>query len=285
MKTKHLIIAGMLGIALAGVIFTGCKKKSTADTDTTAAQDDANASFVLQDSKNISDGAAKGQANERVMNGTCGVATWDSSATTDTIDIHFAGTCTSPDGRVRKGDIIVYWAKGKGYFDSAATITETWKNYSVKTLSGLVIGVTGSRTLTNIGKDSLGDHSWSFTANLTLNYSTGGSATWSSTRTNVLQKIGGIWYYIITGSANGTSKSGVGYTIKINQPLYWTAFWLNGGWPSGGGKYCDCFEAGQIELDRSGKNPIYLTFTSGVGNCNHTAQATLNGNTYNITLP
>jgi len=291
MKTKNFIVTGMLGIALAGVIFTGCKKTSTeADTDATAAQDDANASFVMNDSKTVADGAAKGQANERVFGTTCG--TWSKRDTvigtaTDTlIDIYFTGSCVSPDGRTRKGHILVFW-NGKGYFDSAASVTETWKNYSIYCpSSGNTIGVTGSRTLTNLGKDSLGDHSWSFNANLTLNYSTGGSCTWNSSRTNILQKISGVWYYIITGSANGTSKSGVAYTLSITSPLYWTAYWLNGGGWWLGGKYCDCIESGQIELTRTGKTyPLYLTFTSGVGHCSHTATATINGNNYNIILP
>ncbi|HSY77947.1 MAG TPA: hypothetical protein VK890_13860 [Bacteroidia bacterium] len=286
MKTKHFLVTGMIGIALAGMIITGCKKESAADTDATAAQDDANASFALQDSKNISDGAAKGQANERAM-GTCGSWVGDSSATTDTIDIHFAGGCVSPDGRVRKGDIIVYWTKGKNYFDSGASITETWKNYSITSLSGLTMAIAGSRTLTNIGKNDSGDHSWSFNASLTLTYSgsTTGTATWNSNRTNVLTKIGSVWYYVITGGASGVSKSGVSYSLTINSPLYWTAYWLNKGWLTGT-KYCDCFESGTVELTRSGKTyPLYLTFTSGVGNCAHTATATINGNNYNITLP
>jgi hypothetical protein len=285
MKIKHFLVTGMIGVALAGMVITGCKKDSTIDTDATAAQDDANASFIMNDSKTISDGAAKGQANEGPMGATC--ATWvgDSSATTDTIDIHFPGGCVSPDGRVRKGDIIVYWTKGKGYFDSAASITETWRNYSVTGLNGVTIAVTGSRTLTNIGKDSLGDHSWSFNANLKLTYSGGstGTATWNSSRTNVLTKIGKVYYYVINGSASGTSKSGVSYNLTINKPLYWTAYWIN---IATGQTPCDCFESGTVELTRSGKTyPLYLTFTSGVGNCNHTATATINGNNYNITLP
>ena len=288
MKTKHFLVTGMIGIALAGMIITGCKKEAAADTDATAAQDDANASFALQDSKNISDGAAKGQANERPF-GICGsISKRDTliGGNTDTlIDVYFAGGCVSPDGRVRKGHILVMW-NGRGYFDSAASITETWKNYSITNPAGLTIGVNGSRTLTNIGKDSAGDHSWSFNAALTLNYSgtSSGTATWNSNRTNILSKIGSIWYYTITGGASGVSKSGVSYSLTINSPLYWTAFWLNGGATSG--KYCDCFESGTVELTRSGKTyPLYLTFTSGVGKCLHTATATINGNNYNITLP
>ena len=196
--------------------------------------------------------------------------------------------CQSPDGRTRKGDVIVYWNKGLNYFDSGASITQTWRNFTFTNsdLYRVTIGVTGSRTLTNIGKDSLGDHSWKFTANLTLTYSTGGKATWNSTRNNILQKVGSIWYYVITGSASGMCKSGVAYNLTITRPLYWTAYWLNGGGWWSGSKFCDCFEAGPVELTRTSKTyPLYLTFTSGVGNCGHTATATINGNNYNIAMP
>ena len=289
MKTKHYLITGIIGIALGGMLITGCKKESSADTDANAAQDDANASYMLNDSKNISDGAAKGQANERIQYNTCGVIrktdTLIGGVIDTLLDISFSGTCLSPDGRVRKGHILVYW-NGKGYFDSLATITETWKNYSVTTVSGSSIGITGTRTLTNTGKDNSGDHSWSFSANITLSYSGGGTATWNSTRTNTLMQQGSIWYYVTNGSASGVSKTGVSYTLNITSPLYTTAFWLSGGWPAWGGNYCDCIESGTVELTRSGKKyPLYLTFTSGVGHCNHTATATINGNNYNISLP
>jgi len=291
MRTKHYLITGMLGIAFVGMIVTGCRKDTnssnpaTVDSDATPAQDEANGTYVVNDSKNISDGSARGTATERTL-GMC--ATWTRRDTvigsvTDTlIDIYFTGSCVSPDGRTRKGHILVMW-NGKGYFDSAAAITMTWKNYSVTTLTGTVIGVSGIRTLTNTGKDSLGDNSWSYTANLTLTYSTGGTATWVASRTNTLTKIKGIWYYMISGSGSGVSKSGVSYTVTITSPLYWTAYWLN---LLMGNKICDCFEAGAETFTRSNKAyPLYLTFTSGVGNCNHTAIATINGTVYPIILP
>lgn len=292
MKTKHFLFMGMLGVALAGMITTGCKKDATADTDATAAQDDANASFMINDSKTISDGAAKGQATERTL-GTCGTVTKRDTiigGVLDTlIDVYFPGGCVSPDLRTRKGHILFWW-NGKGYFDSAASVTETWVNYSVSCLNGTTItmGNGSTRTLTNTGRDSLGDRNWSFSANLTMIYSgaTTGTATWQSSRTNTLMgSPSTFFYYSISGGASGTSRTGVAYTLTITQPLIWTAYWLNlyYGHPL---KNCDCFEAGQVEYTRTGKTyPLYLTFTSGLGNCSHTATATINGNTYNITLP
>lgn len=291
MKTKQILLMGMIGVAFAGMIITGCKKDATADTDATAAQDDANCSFMINDSKTISDGAAKGQSTDRVL-GTCGVISKRDTTiggVLDTlIDVYFPGGCVSPDLRTRKGHILFWW-NGRGYFDSAASVTETWVNYSVSCLNGTTIsmGNGSSRTLTNNGPDATGDCNWSFNASLTLNYSgtSTGTATWTSSRVNTLTSSSGIYYYNITGNASGTSRTGVSYTLNITSPLVWTAYWLNI-LNGHSGSNCDCFESGTVEYQRSGKTyPLYLTFTSGVGNCARTATATINGNSYNITLP
>jgi hypothetical protein len=283
MKTKHFILTGIIAVSLAGVIITGCKKESTADTDATAAQDDANATFAIQDSKNSADGAAKGQATEGPDHAkTCATFTWDTVGSVDTLIVSYPGTCVSPDGRTRKGEIITYWTKGQGYFDKGAVINMTFRNYSFTTIGGgTVIGVTGTRSLTNTGLDSLGDYSWNFNASLTLTYSTGGTATWNSTRTNTLMQSGNFYYYSITGGASGTSKSGVGYTITISSPLTYAANWIN--YALFGTAPCYCIESGQLTYTRTGKTyPLYLTYTSGLGHCNYSASATINGNTYNI---
>jgi hypothetical protein len=287
MNTKHFLLTGILGIALAGTVITGCKKNNESpDTDANAAQDDANATFAINDTKNTVDGAAQGMADNKpeLHNMTC--ATWkgDSSATTDTLIVSFPGTCTSPDGRIRKGDIIVYWTKGVNYFDSGAVINMTFRNYSFTNRRGDVIGVTGTRTHTNLGKNTSGDQSWMVNANLTLTYATGGTATWVATRTHTLMKSGNFYYYSITGNASGTSKSGVAYNITITSPLIRAANWINSVLYST--SPCYCIEAGSITASRTGKKyPLYLTYTSGMGNCDYTATATINGNTYDIIVP
>jgi len=292
---KKLSTVALGAALLSAVIYAGCKKdtpattntntNTTTDNDYYAAQDEANASFVLNDSKNISDGAAKGQSTEKVLGGACGTITADSSATTDSLDIHFTGTCPSPDGRYRSGDIIVYWTKGKGYFDSAASITQTWRNYSVSNPATLTkIAVSGLTNLKNTGKDSLGDHSWSYSSNVTLTYSGGttGTSSWSATRNNVLTRVGNVWYYYVSGSATGTDKNGTTYTLAIKSPLVYTAYWIN---LAAGNAVCGCIEAGSETLTRTGKPyPLTLTYTSGVGNCDYTANATINGTTFAITV-
>lgn len=278
MKTRKYVIIGSLALALAGAIFAGCKKNTTTNTstDTTAAQDDANAQLAIQDSKNISDGAAKGQASDRTAGGCETFRKFDTTinSTLDTaLDIFFGNSdCTCTDGRTRRGHILVFW-NGKGYFDSASSITMTFNNYYLND-----IGISGTRTLTNAGKLTSGNQAWNFTAALTLTYpSGGGTATWNSTRVNVLKQVGSAWYYAVTGSASGTSRKGATYNINITSPLYVTAlpWWLGG---------CKYIESGQLTVNVSSFSyPIYVNFGTAIGTCSNAATATINSVTFNFT--
>lgn len=273
MKTKHYLLIGALGVALAGAIFTGCKKSDTQNpTDTTAAQDDANGNFAIQDSKNISDGAAKGQAVDRTLSSCEVIMRRDTLSHADSLyDMYFGPTdCSCNDGRKRRGHIIVWFTKG-AYWTNGGVINMTFQNYYVND-----IGVTGLRTLTNAGTDSAGLHTWNFNANLTLTYTDGSKATWNSSRTNTLTKTGGKWYYYVSGNASGTSRKGATYNITITSPLVVTAFPLI----LGG---CQYIEDGKLTVTVSTFSyPIYVTFGTGVGNCNSNATATINGNTFNF---
>ncbi len=277
MKTKHYLLVGMVGISLAGLLFAGCAKKSTQPTNTSdnyvAAQDDANAANTVVDSKNIADGAAKGQSNERMMSSCETFSKRDTLNHQDSlIDCFFGNTdCACGDGKTRRGHIIVYWSKGYHYFDSGAVINMTFYNYYVND-----IGVTGLRTLTNIGKTNAGNQSWSFSANLVLTFpNNGGQLTWNSTRTNVLTNVSGTWYYYVTGSANGTTHDGHNFSITIGSPLVVTAlpWWFFG---------CAFIESGTLNITVTSLPNIGVTFGTGVGNCNNTMTVTVNSHTYNL---
>ncbi len=164
-------------------IFTSCKKDRTTTPTTTPTQttttnkdsgvnsgrDEAYATMVLNDSKNISDGAAKGQASERPWASICAhISTRDTiiaGVTDSLIDIYFPFGCQSLDGNYRAGSIFVYWNPAIGYFDSSAYITMTFKNYSIND-----VGVSGYRTLTNTGSNANGTQNWNYNANLMLNF-------------------------------------------------------------------------------------------------------------------
>ncbi len=293
MKTRNFLLSGTLGIALAGVVLTGCHKSSTTpDTDYTAAEDEANASSAMNDSKNISDAGMQGSTvNYGAVRGVESISShctvsWSidtSIGTVDTLYINFPNTPTlCNDGRYRQGEILVYWKNSFGnlweaYFDSTSVITMSFRNYAAGSAASNMIGIAGSRMLTNLGRNALSEENWNFTANLTLTYNTGQTATWSSTRTNTLVEQGGVYYYEITGSANGVSRKGVSYTITITSPLYVTALpsWAGG---------CKYIESGSVKIIRTGAlNTLYIAF-GNVGDCDANAVATIAGVNYPFTM-
>jgi hypothetical protein len=281
MKTKQYFLIGALGLALTGVMLTGCKKTTDNNpTDTTAAQDDATGADAIQDSKNISDGAAKGQAVDRFMAGSCETYrkfdTTINSQLDTAIDISFGNVdCVCLDGRKRRGHILVFW-NGKTYFDPASVIEMTFKNYYLDDN-----GIAGTRTLTNTGANS-----WEFNAALTITYANSQTATWNSTRYYSLSTVNSVLYAVCTGpvtgyAASGTGRNGGTYNITITSALYVTAPW----WLSFA--FCPYIEAGAVTVNVSSFSyPIYVNFGSasalGSNDCHAGATATINGNNYSF---
>jgi len=126
-----------------------------------------------------------------------------------------------------------------------------------------------------MGLNTAGAQNWSFSANLSLTFSSGQKASWISNRTNTLTTVGGNMYYMITGSASGISRTGVSYTLTITQALYHTFFpwWLGG---------CPFIEQGKLTIAKNNGNDIYVNFGTGVGTCSDAATATINNTNYNI---
>ncbi|HTA27449.1 MAG TPA: hypothetical protein VK809_06665, partial [Bacteroidia bacterium] len=181
MKTKNLLLTGILGIALSGFVLTGCHKSSTTpDTDITAAQDETSASYASSDSKNVSDNAVQNTGHRARphsgviiltdYNATC-TASIDSISNSNmaTLTINFGSTpVLCKDGKWRQGEIIVSWPVSIGqffweaYFNKNTTITQSFSGYKVGDGSNTMNGVAGTRTWTNTGLDTLGFESWNF---------------------------------------------------------------------------------------------------------------------------
>ena len=301
MKAKNVLLSGILGVALAGVVLTGCHKDSTAPSSTTtsnnggsdysAAEDESNASDAMNDSKTISDAAAQGSASSKyspghnmqaIYSAHC-VVTFAHDTAIYGFDTMYVNFGSSPvqcnDNRWRQGEIIVYWARNTGtllqsYFDSGSTITMTFKNYAAGNLQTNMIGIAGTRAWTNTGENALLQQNWNFTASLTLTYPNSQTATWNSTRTNTLVQINSVYYYEITGSAAGTNRNGNGYTSTITSPLYVTAFpwWLGG---------CAWIESGTIYVTLTNHQNANISVNFGnVGTCDDVAVATINNTNY-----
>lgn len=263
-------MAGAVAIAFGALIFSGCEKKSTTttnnnnnSTDITPAQDDANAQFAIQDSKNVADGAAKSQAVERLMGAPCATFTYGNHVGKfDTVIggnndsalwVNFGNTdCNCSDGKARRGQLFIYWPATNNYFDTTGTIGLIFHNYYLTD-----INIAGSRTLTNNNSKS-----WTFTANLTLTYpNNGGIAIWNSTRTVAYTVVNTVSYWAVSGSASGTSRTGKSFTLTLSQPLYAT-FWP--WWLSGSPFYgCAWIEAGYINITVTGMQyPLAVNFGS-----------------------
>lgn len=270
MKTKHFLIAGAFSIALVGLLFTACEKKSTTTTpnnnsntvDITPAEDDANGQFSVEDTKSIADGASNSQAIERFMSGcesfTYGnhIGKFDTllnSNNDSAVWVNFGNTdCNCLDGRKRKGQLFIYWSALHSYIDTTGTIGLIFHNYYMND-----INIAGSRTLTGISSKS-----WSYAANLTLTYpNNGGVAQWNSNRTVAYTVTNTVSYWTVSGNASGTSRTGKTFNLTVTQPLYVT-FWP--WWLSGSPFYgCAWIEAGNISITVTGlQYPLSVNFGS-----------------------
>ena len=196
--------------------------------------------------------------------GSCATRTFD--ANTHTLTIDFGTTnCLCPDGRYRRGKIIVRFTTDVNTRLAGAVVTR--ENYFVNDNQH-----TATRTFTDLGAGSFtvavtnasiiranngGTHSW--------------TANWTFTRTagfgtpQVSDDV-----YSVTGSSTGTNRNGVGYTTTIQLPLI---------------KRADCFKyfvQGTVGI--TNPNNKTMTLDYGNGTCDNVATVTVNGHTRTITL-
>lgn len=283
MKTKQLSL-GIIILSIAfTAIFSSCRKKETkeeTDSDTSSAADQSLASSLVTDMTGIADeaGRTNNVSSYRTATNTgilsnCATLTFDTLAAAKTITVSFGSTnCLGNDGRYRRGALILNFT-GR-YRDSLTIITVTPQNYFVNDNQ-----VSGTKTITNNGHNAAHHLVYTINANLQiLKANNGGTITWQSTRQrewtageNTLS-----WQddmYAITGSASGTSSGGGSFQSNITSPL-------TRNMAPGCRRY---FTAGSIAHTPAGKATRYIDF--GNGSCDDQATVTINGNTYNITLP
>ena len=284
MKTKNLILKSVMVLTAASLVMTSCKKKAADDTDTSAAKDNAYAESSYSDAANIADEAGqkgtvsnyKAIGNENLL-GCASVTVYNKVSTDqDTIVIDFGTAgCTGLDGRTRKGQVIVYYTGKFKKIGSSHTIT--FNNYYVDGNK-----IDGSKTVTNNGFNGAGHMNWSLNVNGTIALASGGTISWSSTRNHeLLQGLAAdttiTWNmakWSITGSANGTSATGVNYTASVVSPVIRDFTCTNAGRRH--------FTQGVVDITPSGKSTRTIDF--GNGACDDQATVTINGKTYTITL-
>lgn len=262
----------------SGLLFTaGCKREAeVSPDDITTAEDRSEDNIETAISSDAMQTAGPGEPNTpnspffindadfRARFGSCATRTYDYTARTLTID--FGPTnCLCPDGRYRRGQILVRFTTDVLRRTAGAVVTRT--NYFVNDNQH-----TATRTFTDIG-------SGSFTVDVTnasiIRANNGGThswtANWTFTRTagygtpQISDDV-----YSVTGSANGTNRNNVTYTTTIQSPLT---------------KRADCFKyfvSGVINITNSNSRTMSLDY--GNGACDNTATVTINGRSRVITL-
>lgn len=281
MKTKRFFSASLTVLAVASLLFTGCRRDEE-DSDTSAAGDNAFAESTFSDVMNIADEAGRSGSlsNYRVgpdhtgLLSTCATITFDSiaSADQDTLTIDFGSSnCTCSDGRNRRGKIIVYYT-GQ-YRDSGSVHQIGFDNYFVNDNQ-----VLGTKTVTNMGHNTAGNLVYDINVNGTIHLANnGGTITWTSQRQRewTAGESTQIWsddMYSITGTASGTSAAGENFTMNITNPLIRNM-------ALGCRRH---FVQGTVELT-PGTRPM-RTIDFGTGACDDIATVTINNNTYTIHL-
>ena len=195
-----------------------------------------------------------------------GCATRSYNALTHVLTIDFGATnCLCPDGRYRRGKILVQFTTDVLTRRAGAIVTRD--NYFVNDNQH-----TATRIFTDLGTGSFsvdvpsasiiranngGTHSW--TANWTFTRTAGYGTPQVSDDA-----------YSVTGGAQGTNRKGTSYTTIIQTPLV---------------KSANCpkyYTSGIISITNSNSKAMTLDYGSGA--CDNTATVTINGRTKTITL-
>jgi hypothetical protein len=207
---------------------------------------------------------------DTVYMGTCVLATLDMTSLPYSLVIDFGETnCLCDDQHYRHGKIIVQF--NGNYWAANTVITYTFENYFIDNNE-----IQGTKTVTNKGRNTSNNLWWETVVSGTvIKANNGGTFTWNSTRQHEWtsgETTPFVWWddvYMITGTANGTGTDGKTYSINITSPLMKK---LN----------CEWLESGILNIQIQGLPAITLDY--GNGTCDNLATATVNGQTYIITL-
>ena len=269
---KHIILRsfGVIAIsaALLGAVSSCHKIAKTVAEDSTYATDFATAEKTFNDVQTVADQAAgtNGAMAFRTTTSSCATVTHSFNGTDSVITIDFGTTdCLCHDGSTRRGQIIVTYTGH--YADSGSVHNMTFNNFYHNDNQ-----VAGTKTVTNMGHNSLGQVYFNVAINCTITKPNGEThtATWNRVRTWITQGTPNV--YQITGTGTLVRPNGRTVGVAITSPLVVSSD-------------CRWIEAGTVVHTM----PSGLTRTVNYGNtasCDDQATVTLpNGTTNIITLP
>ena len=241
-----------------------------ADDENALSGDLIAAAAPLDETVSASPAAAGLDALAR-LGGRCLTRTY--VADTRTLTLDFGPTnCLCPDGRYRRGKIVVVFsgpdrrrhsgavATRVGYFvnDNQHTGTRTFTAAPGRGAGSFDLDVNASVIFANNG----GTHAWTAHREFTQ---TAGAATPTLTDDA----------YTVTGSATGTNRRGVSYSATIVQPLVKQ-------FAPGCARH---FVAGTVNIVNARSQSMLLNYDpTGTQACDNIASVTVNGRTRTITL-
>ncbi|MFW5900965.1 MAG: hypothetical protein ACOCUK_00325 [bacterium] len=273
MKKFRAFIAMTIFLLAGGFISCENNEGDMSSEDTAILQDDALSAELFEDIFNETDLILEEQFKELKgeTEDTCKTITMkemDSKARKITINYE-DGSCEDFHERVRNGKVVVE-TSGR-YRNKGFTRTLRFEDYHVNDYK-----VEGTTTIINKGENERGNVTYSIKLEngriitpdgreITQEYNK--TLEWIKGYETPLYK----WdnEYLITGSASGTNRYGVNYTMTINEPLHTSAT-------------CRFILSGTAEFEKTDKPLILIDY--GDENCDATATATVNGTTKEIRL-
>jgi PBP1b-binding outer membrane lipoprotein LpoB len=276
MKFAKTILKTFLVLGVSGMLVVGCKKNNTndIDADVRPAEDQSMADIAFTDVQQIADEAATTGSLSSFrepggISGVCATITRDTISTPRRVTIDFgAANCLCTDGKNRRGKVIVSYT-GR-YKDAGTVINIGFDNYFVNDNQ-----VTGTKTVTNQGRNASGNLVWAINVNgQVILANNGGTISWTSQRSR--EMVAGentpAWsddVYRISGNGSITSSNGKSCTFNITTPLRKEIG-------------CKWFVSGIVDITPGGKATRTLNF--GTSGCDNQATVTILGSTFNITL-
>ncbi len=267
MKIMKLLTVAALGLA---VFFTACKKEESATmlpAQITAAEDQTTANDLYEDVDDQVDEAIETRGGGEDCPTVTIVPADGTYPRTMTIDFGTDG-CTGPDGRVRKGQIVVNLTDTLS--NAGAVRTATFVDFYVDDAH-----LEGTRTLTNMGLDANGNRIFTRTVvGGKITYPNGEFSSWEANHDITLVEgadthtlLDNVWE--VTGGATGVTRNGRAFITEITTPLVRK-------------RICRWAVAGIKTLTIDGKT---LTIDYGDGTCDRKATVTgSNGNTREILI-
>ena len=279
MKTTKLYILFMLTFAFT-LFIAGCEKDKTQSPVESVVEDDILTSDLfddifaeVEDAMEFMEDGLYGGFKKSTEAVTCKTVTIehpdDSTFWPRTVTIDYGEGCTAPNGRTRKGKIIIV-VNGK-FTNENYYRTVTFDNYYVDDFK-----IEGQKTVANEGLNDNGNMYFSIVL-------TGGKVIspegkeMTKEYTHYREWIAGSNTprlrlddeYLITGTSEGINRKGISYKKTILEPLYVT-------------KDCRWIRSGSIEIVAEGKDDAILDYGDGV--CDRIATVTVGEETRTITL-